>query len=234
MTPYDARHPTCCKTVATWLAAGLLGITGTAAWATDSCAAVKRAASAALAQARIHAAIDAPLDSEALKAGFQQRLMHSIVIDQVQYSNAIRARFSRTTLESKEMRVFASGLGPFLVESGCKAVGSERLAGRDTQVFSASGDLGRGEVRFKLWIDKASGLPLRAQSDEPEADADVDALLAKLNGKKAAPSTPARPAPKRVVATHAYLFGDAVKAPSAQGADPTALSVLQAVLKGLP
>lgn len=218
------------------ITAGLLLATATTAWSADGpCAAVERAAQAALAQPRIHAAIDSPLDPEALKMGFKQRLMHSIVIDQVQYSNAIRASFSRTVLDSKEMRMLASDLGPFLVESGCKAAGSERLAGRDTQVYTASGDLGRGEIRFKLWIDKASGLPLRAVSDEPAADGDVEALLAKLNGQKAAPASKPKAPAKRDIGTHAYLFGDAVKPPGAQGAvDPTALAALLAVLKGQP
>ena len=84
------------------------------------CTAVAKAAQAALAQPRIHAAIDSPLDPEALKMGFKQRLMHSIVIDQVQYSNAIRAGFSRTALDSKEMRMLASDLGPFLVETAAR------------------------------------------------------------------------------------------------------------------
>ena len=220
------------------IAAVLLASTGPGAHAADgSCAVVERAARAALAQPRIHAAIDSPLDPEAVKMGFQQRLMHSIVIDRVQYSNAIRAGFSRTALESDEMRLLASDLGPFLVEGGCKAAGSEKLAGRDTLVFTASGDLGRGEVRLKLWVDKASGLPLRAVSDEPEADVDVDALLAKLKRKKAAPApaNKAKAEARRVIGTHAYLFGDAVKPPGAQGAvDPKALATLQAVLKAQP
>lgn len=224
--------------LAACIATGWLVSIGPGARAGDgSCSAVERAAKAALAQPRIHAAIDSPLDPEAVKMGFQQRLMHSIVIDRVQYSNAIRAGFSRTALESNEMRLLASDLGPFLVEGGCKAAGSEKLAGRDTLVFTATGDLGRGEVRLRLWIDKSSGLPLRAVSDEPEPDVDVDALLAKLNSKKAAPAAAqkARTEARRVVGTHAYLFGDAVKPPGAQGAvDPNALATLQAVLRAQP
>ena len=236
MNQLDAPFQRLPSSLAGRIAACLLAIVGTTAAAADgACAAVERAAKAALAQPRIHAAIDSPLDPEALKMGFKQQLMHSIVIDQVQYSNAIRAGFSRTPLDSKEMRMLASDLGPFLVESGCKAAGSEKLAGRDTQVYTASGDLGRGEIRFKLWIDKASGLPLRAVSDEPAADADVEALLAKLSGKKAAPASKPKAQAKRDIGTHAYLFGDAVKPPGAQGAvDPTALSALLAVLKGQP
>lgn len=236
MTYPKAPHQPAKARLAACIAAAVLGTSGAIAWAADGpCAAVERAAKAALAQPRIHAAIDVPLDPEALKAGFKQQLMHSIVIDQVQYSNAIRAGFSRTVLESKDMRLLASDLGPFMVESGCKAAGSEKLAGRETQVYTASGDLGRGEVRFRLWIDKASGLPLRAVSDEPEADADIDALLAKLSGKKAMPASKPKAEPKRVVGTHAYLFGDAVKPPGAQGSvDPSALSALLALLKGQP
>jgi hypothetical protein len=217
------------------LVLALLGLAAGKALVADPAFAVPaRAAQAALAQSRLHAAIDAPLDPEALKMGMKQTLMHSIVIGQVQYNNAIRASFSQTPLDSPEMRLLASDLGPFLVEQGCKRLGDERLAGKDAQVFAASGDLGRGEVRFKLWVDKASGLPLRATSDEPESDVDV---LLDAGWRKGKPgSSPKAPAnAKRVVATHAYLFGEAVKPPGPKGAvDGAALSTLQTLLKGTP
>jgi hypothetical protein len=217
------------------LACCLLVATSAAAQAADSsCAPVAKAANAGLAQARIHAAIDSPLDPEAVKMGFKPTLMHSIVIDQVQYSNAIHASFSRTPLGSKELRMLATDLGPFMVEVGCKALGSEKVAGREAQVFVAAGDLGRGEVRLKLWIDRASGLPLRAVTDEP--DVDVETVLDDL-GRKGRPTIEVKQAPsaRRLVATHAYLYGDAVKPPGPKGAlDPAALATLQAVLKGSP
>jgi hypothetical protein len=214
----------------------LLAVAAVQAQAADtSCAAVIKAASAGLAQPRIHAAIDSPLDPEAVKMGFKPTLMHSIVIDQVQYSNALRAGFSKTPLESKDMRLLATDLGPFMVEQGCKAAGSEKVAGRDAQVFLASGDMGRGEVRFKLWIDKTSGLPLRAVSDEP--DFDVETLFDRLDRKGAASKMAIKEKPNgaRVVSTHAYIYGDAVKPPGPKGAlDPSALATLQALLKGAP
>jgi hypothetical protein len=204
-----------------------------AATSSSSCAAVSKAVIAGLAQSRIHAAIDSPLDPEAIKMGMKAKLMHSIVIDQVQYSNAIRANFSRIPLESKDMRMLATDLGPFMVEEGCKPGGSEKVAGRDAQVYTATGDMGRGEIRFKLWIDKATGLPLRATSDEPEADA--DAALAALGMKKRPASTAEKSNSKRNIATHAYIFGDAVKAPDAKGTlDAAALAALQAILKANP
>ena len=218
------------------LACALLTAAIAPAHAADStCAAVTQALEAGLAQARIHAAIDSPLDPEAIKMGMKPTLVHSIVIDQVQYSNATRASFSRTPLESKEMRMLATDLGPFMVEQGCRPAGSEKVAGRDALVFTAQGDLGRGEIRFKLWIDRASGLPLRALSDEP--DADMDDLFNTLDKKKGRPAVQAKEKPKgkRIVATHAYLFGPAVKPPGPQGTlDPAALAMLQAVLKGSP
>lgn len=215
------------------LALGCAVLAHPEAFADANCAGVARAASAALAQARIHAAIDAQLDPEAVKAGMKPMLMHSIVIDRVQYSNALRPRFARTALESTEMRTLATDLGPFMVDRGCKAAGSARIAQRDATVYTAVTDLGRGEVRLKLWIDKASGLPLRAVSDEPEAD--IDAVLAALDRSKGrSPDSPKAGAPRKV-ATHAYLFGDAVKPPDAQGAvDPAALATLQALLRAAP
>lgn len=223
------------KTCIRPLALALLGLAAAHAAAADGgCAVVAKAAQAALAQPRIHAAIDSPLDPEAAKMGMKPMLMHSIVIDRLQYSNAIRAGFSKTPLDSPEMRMLASDLAPFLVEQGCKAAGSERVAGRDAQVFTASGDMGRGEVRFRLWIDKASGLPMRATSDEPDVDVEVMLDAASRKGK---PGSAVKTAPngKRVLATHAYLFGDAVKPPDAKGAvDGAALTTLQALLKGTP
>ncbi len=207
----------------------------TAHSADSSCAPVVKAANAGLAQPRIHAAIDSPLDPEAVKMGFKPTLMHSIVIDQVQYSNAIRAGFSKTPLDSKDMRMLASDLGPFMVEQGCRAGGSERVAGRDAQVYLAAGDLGRGEIRFKLWIDKASGLPLRAVSDEP--DFDVETLFDKPGKKGGASKMTIKEKANaaRMVSTHAYIFGDAVKPPGPKGAlDAGALASLQALLKGAP
>ncbi len=217
------------------LSLALLGLAASLPAAADgSCAVVERAAQAALAQPRIHAAIDSPLDPEALKMGMKPMLMHSIVIDRVQYSNAIRAGFSKTPLDSPEMRMLAGDLGPFLVEQGCKAAGSERVAGREAQVFTASGDLGRGEIRFKLWIDKASGLPLRATSDEPDVDVEVLLGAAPRKGKPGGAVKTAANG-KRMLATHAYLFGDAVKPPGAKGVvDGAALTTLQALLKGTP
>lgn len=203
--------------------------------ADTSCATVIKAVNAGLAQPRIHAAIDSPLDPEAVKMGFKPTLMHSIVIDQVQYSNATRAGFSKTPLESKDMRMLASDLGPFMVEQGCRASGSEKVAGRDAQVFLATGDLGRGEIRFKLWIDKASGLPLRAVSDEP--DFDVETLFDKpaRKGSASKVAVKEKPSGARVISTHAYLFGDTVQPPGPKGAlDATALATLQALLKGAP
>jgi hypothetical protein len=203
--------------------------------ADSSCAPVIKAANAGLAQPRIHAAIDSPLDPEAVKMGFKPTLMHSIVIDQAQYSNALRAGFSKTPLESKDMRMLATDLGPFMVEQGCKAAGSEKLAGRDALVFLAAGDMGRGEIRFKLWIDKASGLPLRAVSDEP--DVDVETLFDKPTKKGGASKLAIKEKPNgaRVISTHAYIYGDAVKPPGSKGAlDTGALATLQALLKGAP
>lgn len=111
-----------------------------------------------------------------------------------------------------------------MVEEGCKPAGTEKVAGRDAQVFTASGDLGRGEIWFNLWIDKATGLPLRAVSDEPDVDVE---MFNALDKKKGGPTHG-----KRNVATHAYLFGDAVKPPDQKGGlDAAAVAVLQALLK---
>lgn len=205
------------------LAAAALACASAGAHGADNaCAALARAARAGMAQARIHAAIDVPLDPAALKAGMKQRPMHSIVIDKVQYSDAASGGFRRTVLESPEMRALATDLAILEAEQGCQPLGSAKLAGLSTQVWRFATDIGRGEAQLTVWVDTASGLPVRAVSDEPAFDADTARTKQATAGK-------------RVVGTHAYIYADAVKAPGPQGtADAAAAARLQALLKGQP
>ena len=204
---------------------------GLPAHAADSaCAPVLKAVRAGLAQARIHAAIDLPLDPVALKMGLKPTLMHSIVIDKLQYSNAIRPGFGKTALDSPEMLALASDLAAFEIDTGCKALGAQTVAGRATLAYAMSTDLGRGEARITLWVDSSNGLPVRALTDEP--DVDVETVWKPAKGKGTGVDIQQRPNGKRVVARHAYLYGNDVKPPGAGGAvDPAALSSLQALLK---
>ena len=92
-------------------AAMLLPATAPHVWAADaSCAAVLKAVQAGMAQPRIHAAIDAPLDAEAIKLGVKKTLMHSIVIDKLQYSNALDPKFQRVALANADERRGIQGL----------------------------------------------------------------------------------------------------------------------------
>jgi hypothetical protein len=210
------------------LAAASIGLPARAA--DSACAPVLKAVRSGMAQTRIHAAIDQPLDPAAVKMGLKPTLMHSIVIDKLQYSNAIRPGFGKTVLDSPEMRALASDLAAFEIDSGCKALGAQAVAGRATQAYAMSIDLGRGEARITLWVDSSSGLPVRAITDEP--DVDVETVWKTGKGQGAAVDIQQRPNGKRVVARHAYLYGNDVKPPGAGGAvDPAALSTLQALLK---
>lgn len=206
---------------------------GAANAADTSCAALAKAVRAGMAQPRIHAAISAPMDPAALKAGMKPVLMHSIVIDQVQHSNALSPAFRRVALGSSEQRDLATDLAAFEAEAGCKAEGTERIAGRSARVWAFSTDLGRGEARIKVWVDSASGLPLRAVSDEPDVDIDFDhGGPGESKGRSAAIELKQRPNGKRVIGTHAYLYGEEVKPPGTRGeVDPAALAQLQALLK---
>lgn len=206
--------------------------TPTARAADTSCQALLKAVAAGLAQPRIHAAIDMPLDAQALKAGFKPTLMHSIVIDRVQYSNAANATFSRVALAGAAEREMASDLATFQPEAGCKDGGVDRVAGRSARVTRFSIDLGRGEARVKVWVDTGTGLPLRAVSDEP--DVDVDTVFDKQPGGRIKVQVNEKANGKRVVATHAYVYGDAVKPPTSGRPDAAALAHLQALLKGAP
>jgi hypothetical protein len=177
---------------------------------------VLKAVRAGMAQARIHAAIDHPLDPEAVKMGMKPTLMHSIVIDKLHYGNAIRPGFGKTELDSPAMRALASELAAFEIDTGCKALGAQTVAGRATLAYAMGTDLGRGEARITLWVDSSSGLPVRALTDEP--DVDVDTVWTKGQGKGAGVDIRQRPNGKRVVARHAYLYGNDVKPPGADGA----------------
>lgn len=206
--------------------------------ADTSCVAINKAGQAALAQPRVHAAIEAPLDPAAAKMGMKKTLLHSIVIDKDQYSNALAANFRMTRLSTPDERLLASDLGAFMVETGCKAQGAEQRAGRQTVVFAATLDMGRGPARLTYWIDKQTGLPLRMLSDEPEMeDTAVDDALRALGQKKSsrkpvgAEQKGAHAEGKRVVSTHVYVFGDAVKAPAAGTVDSAALAQLQSLLR---
>ena len=201
--------------------------------ADPGCALVRKAVAAGMAQPRIHAVIDAPLDADAIKMGMKPTLMHSIVIDKLQFSNALDVNFSRTPLTQAGERELATDLAAFQPEAGCKLQGAERVAGRPAQVVGFSVDLGRGEARVTLWIDSASGLPLRATSDEPDFDVSTVLERGAKGGMRANVSEKANG--KRIVSTHAYLFGDAVRPPGAKGQiDAAALAQLRSLLKGAP
>jgi hypothetical protein len=210
---------------------GLLGLPAHAA--EPACAPLVKAVRAGLAQQRIHAAIDMPLDAEALKMGMKPTLMHSIVIGPLQHSNAMTPKFRATPLKTAAERDLASDLAAFEAEAGCQFQGQARLAGRDALRYGFATNLGRGEARVTLWVDAGTGLPLRAVSDEPDVDVDTGFRPAAGGGRKF--EVKEKPNGKRLVATHAYLFGDAVKPPDARGAvDPAALARLQALLQGAP
>jgi hypothetical protein len=216
-----------------WAAAALCLASAGVQAADPACAALSRAARAGMQQARIHAVIDAPLDPEALKIGMKPTLLHSIVIDQQQHSNALTPTFRTTTLKSAAERELASDLAVFEPDAGCQVQGPLRLAGRDALRYTFGTDLGRGEARVTVWVDTATGLPLRALTDEP--DVDVGAAFNKAGASGRAVEIKEKPNGKRVVATHAYLFGAAVRAPGPQGViDTDALARLQQLLKGAP
>ena len=209
------------------LPAGCLIFT-TLAHADASCTAWQKAITAGMAQTRIHAAVDAPLDPLAVKMGWKPTLMHSIVIDNVQYSNALHKDFGRTAVAQPELRQMATDLAAFQAEEGCQAAGREQRGGINTLVYTASTDLGNGPARLRLWVDSSTGLPVRAVSDEPATDTTFS--VDKTVGKNAA-VVKTTPNGKRIVSTHAYIYGALVKAPSQGKVDTQAQAALDALLK---
>jgi len=168
-----------------------------------SCAEVEKALEAGMKQKQIYAASFEQLpDGKPGKA-----LLSAITIDNTHYLFEGSKGFGATPLESEAMRQMGSGLVGFAPGESCTAQGTATVAGRPAQKFSYSSDLGNGPANITLWVDRASGLPVRGIADEPEVDVDVSF------SKDGDMNTTKRPTGKRSKHTSGFLYGAAVKAP---------------------
>lgn len=190
--------------------------------ADTACAPLLKAVEKGMAQARIHAASMVSTDGAKTKP----RWDHSVLIGDIQYLIEGGNFHGRIPMKSKEFRALATNLAQFAIDEGCKPLGTESVAGRVATVIGIGYDVSAGEAAGKFWIDKATGLPLRVVTTQPDEDTtfQFDAKTKQLKSKTT-------PNGKTISQRHVYLYGDAVKEPGAKGAiDPTTIATLDALL----
>lgn len=190
-----------------------LALAAPAAHAADnSCKAVTKAGEAALANARIHQALYMPVkDAKGARLpATAPELAHFIVLaDKTEYTSMGKDVFSITPPNERGSGAYYAQMIAS-IDEGCRTLGKATLGGRAALVFEQGGNKKADDILFKIWIDSATGLPLRADLDEAEV---VSTMTKDKNGL---PKFSAKKSDdgKRQVNSVAFLFGDAVKAPT--------------------
>ncbi len=185
--------------------------------ADNSCKAVAKAGEAALANARIHQALYMPASGKSAANGARPpatatELQHFMVIDKTKYSSIMKGLFDSEPIAKPSDRssnvYYASMLAS--MDEDCRSAGKATLGGRAALVFEQGANKKAEDIMFKIWIDSATGLPLRADVDEAEV------VSTMTKGKDGLPVFSAKKSDggKRKVNSVAFLFGDAVKAPT--------------------
>ncbi len=178
--------------------------------ADDACISVENALEKGMVQPRIHNAFIDDKDGATTKA----RMNHLIRIGDIAYiiqdGNFLGGR-SREDHEPQEefyksrTRLFVFKL---FLSSTCKALGEESVAGRTATVIGIIPNDDTGEVIAKVWIDAATRLPVRTWLKGSDTDGKTGSMK------------------------DVYLYGDAVKEPSAKGAiAPATIARLEALFK---
>ena len=191
--------------------------------ADDACIPLKNAVEKGMAQQRIHAASIVSTDGAKTKA----LMDHSVLIGDIQYLVEGGNFHGRIPMEPKELRPLATNLVQFTITEGCKALGKESVAGRTATVIGFGYEVSSGEALGKLWIDAATGLPVRAMTTQADED-----TIFQFDAKTKELKTETKANGKTLSQHHVYLYGDAVKEPSAKGAiEPATIATLEALLK---
>lgn len=192
-----------------------LAIAAPSAHAADnSCKAVAKAGEAALANARIHQALYMPMkDKSTRPPATEKMLAHFMVIDKTKFTAALSGNlFDSEPIAKPSDRssnvYYASMLAS--MDEDCRVGGKATLGGRAALVFEQGANKKADDIMFKIWIDSATGLPLRADVDEAQVESSM------TKGKNGMPVFSAKKSDggKRQVNSVAFLFGDAVKAPT--------------------
>jgi hypothetical protein len=194
----------CCATLF-----ALAAIATQSAHAADSsCKVVAKAGDAALANVRIHQALYMPVKGAKGPVTADQ-LGHFIVIDKTHYSSVLKGLFDAKPIATASERSQGVYYAVMLadMDSDCRALGKATLAGRSAMVFENGSNKKSDDILFKVWVDSATGLPLRADVDEAEV------VSTTTKDKNGLPIFGAKKGDKRQVNSVVFLFGDAVKAP---------------------
>jgi hypothetical protein len=197
-----------------------LGLLVTSPVIAAPCTVVEKAIEAGMKQSRIHAA-----SFERLADGKPGKpALAAITIDRTHYLFDGSRSFGATPLESEQMRQMGSGLIGFSPGASCTPGAVERIAGKPAQKYTYVTDLGNGPANISLWIDRATGLPVRGETDEPDIDVDVKF------GKEGDLTTVKRPTGKRNRMISGFLYGADVRAPVKGSIDAGARAALQALV----
>ena len=172
-------------------------------------------------QSRIYAASFEQLPNG--KAG--KAFMSAVTIDNTHYLFDGKRGFGATPLESESMRQMGSGLIGFSPGESCKAAGIESVAGKAANKITYATDLGNGTAFVTLWIDRASGLPVRGVTDEPDVDIDVKFT------KDGDMTTVKHPTGKRNKHISGFVYGAAVKVPTKTGVDASMQAAVMELVK---
>jgi hypothetical protein len=198
---------------ALWLhmaCAALLAAAAAGTHAADlSCAVVAKSATAGLANARIHQALYMPA-GDVKTAATADKLTHFMVVDKTKFVGMAKGLFEVTAVASADDRSSGVAYVAMLsgMDEGCRALGKTTLAGRSALVFENGSNKKTDELLMRVWIDTATGLPLRMDMDE--ATPELKSFSATKEGR---PKIEVKKTDKRMVNSVVFLFGDAVKAP---------------------
>ena len=214
MTYSTSIHPiaarACRATLLTLLT--LAAVAVQSAHAVDtSCKSVAKAGEAALANSRMHQGLYMPVLVKGVRpAATAEAMLHFIVIDKTAYTWALKGIVDSTPIATPADKRRGAYYAVMLadMDSDCRSLGKATLSGRPALVFENGTNKKPDDILFKIWIDAATGLPLRADLDEGAVEVTFN------KGKDGLPVTSAKKGEKRQVNSVVYLFGDAVKPPA--------------------
>jgi hypothetical protein len=238
---FDSNHrrPTRLQATAIGLLCGLLTV-GTAVAAQPAkvkvpikCPALAAAATAQAAQSRIHMAVEV---TDGTPTHGPRELMHGVVIGERVYSVLGTGVFdSEMRGDSRTNSVGGVHLNEF-AKDRCEIVGDTTLAGRTMTLYAQREGDGDDLQEVKVWVDKTTHLPAKMMMNLPDyvvfelsmkmlESAAGRSVARDSNRPAAGTSEPA----ERVVSTAVFLYGGAVRKPTAAMPDAGNARLLDAV-----
>jgi hypothetical protein len=224
--------------------AGLLCASTAGIVADKTCAAVNKAGDLGSKQTRIHYASDllqpAVPNSLDKATAVSPKLMHSITVDNTNYTALDGNVFSVEVVKTAGERTLSAGVAMFqAIDEGCRSLGNAVIAGRNAFVYEQGSTKTTQDTYFKFWIDAQTGLPLRGI--ENAASPEIKSFSVTKDGR---PNIEVKSNNKnqRIINTVAFIYGDSVKPLKLSGAknlfgqkgemDATSEAALKALIKG--